>query len=595
MLLSTKPIPSVWQRLSGIEVPRALRTLVRARESGLILLAGIIGALAGLVVAAMSFAVRQMHWLLFGVSPGEWLSALAALDPYTAVTVPMLGGLAFGSAMLLLVRWRPAREVDPIEANALHGGRMSLVGSVNVALQTVWSSGVGASVGMEAGYTQLASGIASSIGRAFHLRRRDLRILVGCGAAGAIAGAFGAPLAGAFYAFELVIASYSVASLAPVGLAALVGYVVANLFDPTSLGIGSLYVSRVTARDLVIASGVGLAAAAFGIALMRGVALCEIVLNRLSVRPFLRPALGGLVVGSLALATPQILSSGHGALHLASVLDRPLREVAVLLLLKALASLVSLGTGFRGGLFFSSLLMGALGGYMFADALSALWPTLKLDPHIYAIIGMGALSVSVIGGPLTMTFIALETTGDFWLSTAVLIAVIVSAQVTREAFGYSFATWRFHLRGESIRSAADVGWLRDLTVRRMMRSDLRTVPAHTALSRFRMVFPLGSVTQVVAVNEDKSYAGLVQVAEAHAPELDETSPIRAILHYRDTTLLPTMTVKEAIAIFDKAEAEALAVVHSQDRRHVVGLLSESHALRRYAEELELRRKELIGE
>ncbi|HEY6992481.1 MAG TPA: chloride channel protein [Xanthobacteraceae bacterium] len=595
MLFSSKPAPSLRQRLSALEVPHSLRALVRAREWGLILLAGAIGALAGLVVAAMSLAVTELHWLLFGVSPSERLSALTRLDPYIAVMVPLLGGLAFGLAGLAVARWRPAREVDPIEANALHGGRMSLVGSLNVALQTVWSSGVGASVGMEAGYTQLASGVASWIGRAFRLRRRDLRILVGCGAAGAIAGAFGAPLAGAFYAFELVIASYSVASLAPVGLAALVGYVVANLLDPASLGIRSLYVSTVTGRDLAIASAVGLSAAVFGIGLMRGVALCEALLNRLAVRPFLRPMLGGLAVGLLALVTPQILSSGHGAIHLTSVLNRPLADVATLLALKALASVLSLGTGFRGGLFFSSLLMGALGGHLFAEALSALWPALELDPRIYAIIGMGALSVSVIGGPLTMTFIALETTGDFWLTTAVLIAIIVSAQVTREAFGYSFATWRFHLRGESIRSAADVGWLRDLTVRRMMRSDVRTVPVHTTVSRFRMVFPLGSVTQVVALNEDKSYAGIVQVAEAHAPELDESSPVRAILRYPDTVLLPTMTAKEAIAVCDKAEAEVLAVVQSSDRRRVIGLLSESHALRRYAEELELRRKELIGE
>ena len=130
--------------------------------------------------------------------------------------------------------------------------------------------------------------------------------------------------------------------------------------------------------------------------------------------------------------------------------------------------------------------------------LALLWPPYSPDPQVYAIIGMGALSVSVIGGPLTMIFIALETTGDLWLTTAVLVAVIISAQVTREAFGYSFATWRFHLRGESIRSAADIGWIRELTVRRMMRTDVRTVPAHTTLSRFRTVCPLGSATDVVA-------------------------------------------------------------------------------------------------
>jgi CIC family chloride channel protein len=595
MLNSPKNERLWWQLLSHFEVPRLLRAQVRARESSLVLLAAAIGGLAGLVVAAMSAGVSALHALFFAVPPGQRLSTLPSLDPFAALAVPTLGGLAFGLGTFLLARWRPEREVDPIEANALHGGRMSLLGSLSVSLQTVWSSGVGASVGLEAGYTQLASGIASRIGRAFRLRRRDLRILVGCGAAGAIAGAFGAPLAGAFYAFELVIGSYSVMSLAPVAIAALVGYLVANVFDPVSLGIGTLYVSHVTARDLAIASAIGLAAAAAGITIMRGVAFCEALFMRLPTPAYVRPTLGGLAVGLFALATPQVLSSGHGAIHLAAMLDRPLRDVAVLFLLKALASIISLGAGFRGGLFFASLLLGTLGGRLFAVAVSTVLPTLSLDPQVYAIVGMGALSVSVIGGPLTMTFIVLETTGDLWLTTAVLIAVIVSAQVTRETFGYSFATWRFHLRGESIRSAADVGWIRDLTVRRMMRPDVRTVPARITVSRFRMVFPLGSTTQVVGLEEDKSYAGMVSVAEVHSADCDEGLSIRNFLHYTDVMLLPTMTVKEAVTMFDKAEAEALAVVQSVESPRVVGLLSEAHALRRYSEQLELRRKELVGD
>src|SRR3979409_126509 len=229
MLSPEKPAASGWH-IPTFEVPSSLRALVRPRESSLVILGALIGALAGLLVAAMSFAVTLLHTGLFGVPISERLSAMQSLDPYLAVLVPTFGGLAFGLALMLLARWRPAREVDPIEANALHGGRMSLRGSFVVTLQTIWSSGVGASVGLEAGYTQLASGFASWIGQAFRLRRRDLRVLVGCGAAGAIAGAFGAPLAGAFYAFELVIGSYTPASLAPVGVAAVAGYFVTHGF-----------------------------------------------------------------------------------------------------------------------------------------------------------------------------------------------------------------------------------------------------------------------------------------------------------------------------------------------------------------------------
>src|ERR1043165_3795079 len=593
MLSPTEPATR-W-RFAPLEVPSSLRALVRARESSILFLGAAIGAVAGLLVAGMGGLVSLMHTWLFDLPAGQRLSALSSLDPWHALGVPAIGGLIFGLTLLALARWRPVREVDPIEANALHGGRMSLIGSIVVAAQTVWSSGVGASVGLEAGYTQLASGFASRIGALFRLRRRDMRVLVGCGAAGAIGGAFGAPLAGAFYAFELVIGTYSIASLAPVGIAALVGYLVANLFAPVHIGFEMPFVMQVNGHDIAAAVAVGLAAAGTGILIMRSVSLCEALFARAGFKPAWRPAIGGAIVGALALISPQILSSGHGPIHIAAMLQSPLQLILTLFLLKAVASIISLGSGFRGGLFFASLLLGALGGRALAEGVNFLLPGLALDPHIYAIIGMGALSVSVIGGPLTMTFIALESTAARGLTTAVLIAVIVSAQVTRETFGYSFATWRFHLRGETIRSAADVGWIRELNVRRMMRPDVRTVPAHTTLARFRLVFPPGSTAHVVALDEDKSYAGIVVVAEAHAPELDEATAVRDILHARDAVLLPGMTVKEAVALFDRAEAEALAVVEARDKRNVIGLLTESHALRRYSDELELRRRELTGE
>src|ERR1044071_5657323 len=269
----------------AFEIPKSLRALVRAQESWLIVLGALVGALAGLVVSAMSYGVTILHAVLFAVPAGERLSGQSHINPWVALTVPMLGGVLFGFALWALLRWRPGREIDPIEANALHAGRMSLRGSLIVARQTVWSSGVGASVGLEAGYTQLASGVASWIGWGFPVRPRGLRGLVGCGAAGAIAGAFGAPLAGAFYAFELIIASYSVASLAPIGIAALVGYLVANLFGQPSLGLETPYVSHVGGYDLLMAALIGVAGAGVGIVLMRGVAFCEYLLDRVRIRP----------------------------------------------------------------------------------------------------------------------------------------------------------------------------------------------------------------------------------------------------------------------------------------------------------------------
>ncbi len=160
--------PQEWPPLHVIlRLPRRLRAFVRAHETSLVVLAAMIGTIGGLVVLAMSVAVAALHALLFNISITERLSSQPSVETLRAVLVPSLGGLLLGVALLLLLRWRPAREIDPIEANALHGGRMSFRGSVIVALQTTWSSGVGASVGLEAGYTQLASGLAASLGRGF--------------------------------------------------------------------------------------------------------------------------------------------------------------------------------------------------------------------------------------------------------------------------------------------------------------------------------------------------------------------------------------------------------------------------------------------
>jgi CIC family chloride channel protein len=578
-----------------LEAPRRLRAFVRAHESSLVVLAALIGTIGGLAVAAMGALVEWLHVVLFDIEMGERLSSQFRIEPLRALLVPSLGGLLLGIALLLLLRWRPAREVDPIEANALHGGRMSFRGSVIVALQTVWSSGVGASVGLEAGYTQIASGIAASLGRGFHLRRADQRIMVGCGAAAAIAGAFGAPLAGAFYAFELVIGGYTPASLTPVGVAAVAGFFVTHSFTATSLGVGVGPVHDVFGRDLAVAALLGIVAALVGIGIMRGVALCEMLLAKTRLWLPLRPALGGLVVGLLALSTPQVMSSGHGALHFAGFVSIPLTVVATMFVLKAIASIVSLGSGFRGGLFFATLFLGALGGHLFAGGIDAIWPGLKLDPNVYAIIGMSALSASVIGGPLTMSFIALESTGNLWLATAVLVAVMISTQITRELFGYSFATWRFHLRGETIRSAADVGWIRDLTVRSLMRQDLTTVNADLPIGAFRSKFPLGSKSHVVALDAAGHYVGLALVAEAHAPDINAESRLIGLLHHREVVLHPAMNIQEAIAVFDAAEAESLVVVEAGGEHRPIGILTEAHAMRRYAEESERRRREVVGE
>ncbi len=579
---------------AATRAPGRFRALVRREEIALVVLAALVGALSGLLVMGIGGAAQALHVFLFRLEPGAKLSGSQTLASPLLAFLPVAGGALLG-LMLAWSAWRKSRPlIDPIEANALHGGRMSFRDGIVVVAQNLVSNGFGASVGLEAAYTQISAGLASRFGVAFEMRRGDMRTLVGCGAAAAIAAAFDAPLTGAFYAFELIIGTYSVVALAPVVAAALSGMFVSRLLSQGSHFIDMTAPATLPASAWPAALLLAALAAGLGILIMQGVTLVERGFRRTRLPAVMRPAVGGLLLGGLALLTPQVLSSGHGALEVRIDAAMSLSSLFVILALKALASAVSIGSGFRGGLFFASLFLGAMLGRIFATLAGPLLP--GVEPVVFAVVGMSALATAIVGGPLTMTFLALEMTGDFPIAALVLLAAVATSLAVRRTFGYSFATWRFHLRGESIRSAHDIGWIRNLTVGRMMRRDLRTVPTDTSLKAFRRSFPLGSTQRVIAVDPaSDAYAGIVLVPDAYADGLsDLDAPISTLLRFADATLRPSMNAREAMAVFDAAESEALAVVDGPETKRVVGLLTESHTLRRYSEELDLRRREATG-
>ncbi len=569
--------------------------ILEARGVVIVALAALVGVIAGLLVTAMGAVVQGLHELMFDVQPGGRLSGMfSLLHPFQA-TLPAIGGLLLGLTVIWLRKRKFRTPVDPIEANALYGGRMSLTDTVIIVAQTMISSGFGASVGMEAGYTQAGSGVASRLARFFQLRRNDVRILVGSGAAGAIAAAFDAPLTGAFYGFELIIGVYSVGNVAPVMAAAICAALTAEVFGGVPFPLEMSGLPDLTASQYVPFLLLGLVGGGASIAIMKFVTLVERGFARLSIDASIRPFVGGCIVGLLSLVTPQVLSSGHGALHREFAMNYGIAVIASVFVLKLAASAISLGSGFRGGLFFASLFLGALLGKVFAGVMAFVSPATGIDADVAAVVGMTSLAVGVVGGPLTMTFLALESTGDLTLTGVVLAASIMSAMLVRETFGYSFSTWRFHLRGETVRSAHDVGWMRSLTVGSMMRKDVGIIESSATLAEFRKAVPLGSAQRVVVIDGEGRYAGVLIVAEVYSEQSNPDSTVLTLAKFRDSVLVPSMNVQSAAETFQRAGAEELAVVKDFGDRQVVGLLTEGHLMRRYAEELDKARRDLSGE
>lgn len=573
--------------------PARLRSFVRRDGLGLFLLALLTGGLAGCCVLLINVVTLGLHVVFYGLHNGGRLSELPALPLWRCLLVLGGGGLAVGGLSALLRRWMKRRPVDPVEANALHGGRMSVRDSVSLAVQTVLSNGVGASIGLEAGYVQISAAFGSWLGRVFHVRREDMRILVGAGAAGAVSAGFDAPIAGAFYAFELVLGTYSLANLFPIALAAMAGLGVRHLMRMDG-GLPPLVTSwQMGWADVPGVSLLAILCALVAILIMYCVTQTQAVFQKLPVPVWLRPVAGGLLVACLAAPFPSVLSAGHGGVGLVLKGEIVPSLAILLLVLKAVASCLSIGSGFRGGLFFASLFLGVLAGEAFG-ALLAPYGLAPVDGHVCSVLGMAAMATAIIGGPMTMICMVLEMTGIMPLSSAVVLSATLSLLTVRRLFGYNFATWRFHLRGETIRSAVDVGRFRTLTVQKLMRAQVRSFPAVMTIRQAQAQLTLGIEERLVLVDEEGRYQGIVLVSEITAACAGE-EPVSSLACYRDIMLEPHMTIREAADLFAEAEADVLAVVEDRQSRQLVGQLSERHTLRCYAVELERSRRDLAGD
>jgi CIC family chloride channel protein len=572
---------------------------LRSNEPGQILICAVFGAVVGVLVTGLHRGIDLAHTISFNLPAGSSLSAGIGADPLRVLIVPAAGGLLLGIAALVVRRFRTAEIVDPIEANALHGGRMSMIDSLRLLVATLFSNASGASVGMEAGYSQFGASVFSTAGQMFKLRRADQRTFVTAGAAAAIAAAFNAPLAGAFYGFELIQGNYSIRALAPVAAAALAGTLTERaLVAPEQLfSVGQEF--HFTQSLYLLFALLGVLAAGFSVLAMRAVTWAERGLKSLPVPQWLRPAIGGLVLTGIALLVPQVLGSGHGAIQFQFDHRWAFLPLVMILIAKLVASAISIGSGYRGGMFSSALFLGCLFGAVFASAAEFVAPQLSAQHTAMMLVGMGSVAASIVGAPLTMVFLVLEGTGDFPMTIAVLVGVVVASTIVRLAFGYSFSTWRFHQRGLGIRSPHDIGWIADMTVAKLMRSDPKLVQVDTTLDEVRKKYPPGSAKRIFVVEgEDHRLVGALDATALHDPTQDQTLDTATArdLAVKDVAyLLPGENVRTALVRFNDQQVESLPVVESREGLEVIGYMTEAYALRRYNQELERRRSAELGE
>jgi chloride channel protein, CIC family len=448
----------VSQSLSG--AVRRVAGWLRANRLGLFCVAIVVGVSAGLGAVAFRYLIFGFTWLATGHTEfGQqgWVGSdhLPWLGVGFFVVIPVIGGLLYGPLISRFAREARGHGVPEVMiAVAENGGRIRPRVTVVKALASALCIGTGGSVGREGPIVQIGAALASSLGQWVRMPENRLRVLVACGAAGAISATFNAPITGVFFAIELILRELSVEAIFTIMLSAMLADVISRVFFGSGpfltqlpAGIGLNHIANYLLVALLAAIA-GLIGVFFTNVLYKTEDLCDRVWRR---RPdWARPAVGGIVFGLLLLAVPQLYGVGYPVMYAAFAGHYALWFLVILAAGKMLACSLTIGIGGSGGVFAPSLFVGATSGMAFGLITNHLFGPAAAEPALYAIVGMGAVFASAARAPLTALASTVEMTGDYTLTLPVMLAVAVATTVSRALSYGSIYTTKLLRRGTDI-------------------------------------------------------------------------------------------------------------------------------------------------
>jgi CIC family chloride channel protein len=450
----------IGEMLAGTSARSRAVAWLRAGRGGLFVLALAIGAGSGLGAVAFRYLINFFAWLATGHSQfGQQGRVPSGHLPWLGigffVLIPAIGGLVYGPLIYRYAREARGHGVPEVMiAVADNGGRIRPQVSIVKALASALCIGTGGSVGREGPIVQIGSALASSLGQWVRMPETRLRILVACGAAGGISATFNAPVTGVFFGVEIILREFSVDALFTVMLASMIADITAEPF----LGAGPFLsgfpagISLHNPRNYLLIAALAVLAALTGLAFKAVLYRTEDLCDRLwGSRPeWARPAAGGLALGLLLLAVPQLYGVGYPVMYQTTAGDYALWFVLLLAFGKIAATSLSIGIGGSGGVFAPSLFIGVTSGMAFGDTVHHLFGPAAGQPALYAVVAMGAVFTSAARAPLTSLASVVEMTGDFSLTLPVMLAVAIASTVSRALSYGTIYTTKLLRRGTDI-------------------------------------------------------------------------------------------------------------------------------------------------
>lgn len=574
---------------------RLVRQLDRGQLTETTVLIGtalIVGIGSGFGAILFRWMIASFQYLAF--EGGKQL--LGFLGRYYITLIPALGGLIVGPLIYCFAREAKGHGVPEVmEAVALRGGRIRPIVAIIKSLASSICIGTGGSLGREGPIAQIGSALGSTVGQLLHLSDERIKNLVACGAAGGIAATFNAPIAGALFASEVILGEFTATYFSSVVISSVTASVISRIFLGNSPAFKVPPYSMVSPWELALYVILGVLASSVAVLFVITLYKAEDIFEAWKFPEYLKPAVGGLLIGLLGLYFPQIFGVGYEAIENA-LLD----QIAILLLIalvfvKTLATSLTIGSGGSGGVFAPSLFIGSMLGGVFGKIVHTWLPSITASPGAYALVGMAAVFAGAARAPITSILILFEMTGDYRIILPLMLATVISTVLAERLYQESIYTLKLTRRGIRLQRGRDIDVMQGVLIKEAMTTEPDTVPWDMSLYELGQEFQRTHHHGFPVLDAEGKLHGVVTIQdleralrrgkEANNFKVGDIATTSLLTAYPDE---PLWAALKRLGVTDVGR---LPVVDRRDPNKLLGMVRRSDIIRAYNLAI-MRRQEL---
>ncbi len=572
---------------------RILDMIQNSQNAAPTVLAVIVGLLAGFGAVAFRYLIRAMHWLFFDC--GGMLSAKLAFLHVEGLHIMLLPAVGMLFVSLIVRRWAleaRGHGVPEVQyAVKIKGGRIRL----RVAFVKIFASalciGSGGSVGREGPIVQIGSSLASAVGRAVRLRESDVKLLVAGGAAGAIAGTFNAPIAGVMFALEVILGSFSARSFGLLVISSVTSVALCQAFlgkHPAFELVQPFVLNSPLEFPLYIV--LGLIVGAISIVYVFSVYFFDDLFDHWHSNAHIKAFLGGLAIGALGFFGSQyIFGVGYGGIEMALQCNFSIKLLLILLVLKILATSITLGAGGSGGVFAPALFIGAMAGGAFGLTANQLFPSIALHPGAYALVGMAAMFGGAARAPITSIIIIFEMTDDYKIILPLMLSVVVSYLIASRYSQDTIYSKKLRRLGGMAAPKKEISILEMILVMDAMDTNFRAVSPELSIAETAKFLRKNLIRSCPVVDSNNRLIGIVtefDVKKAVVEGKVEGFTVSDIMTTDLITCTPDENLRTVLFRFKEQDIHQIPVVDKKDPKKLLGVLLRSEILWAYNELVE---------